>query len=235
MKPKGSIFAVLIAAALATGGCKDEPKQKPKPAASASAAASAAKAPAPVASAEQSTAAAARTKGWPIPTGPRMAILRGEGIGPIRFGATRATIERLMQGSCDAGEKAEDVCRFTGSGLEFFLKDGVLEEIHIHRPQRPSQQHEFGVFNGRFVEGAAFGMHEHVVTEMLGKPERVEKPQDGGVAGTVAVHHYDGMRLEYDKLENGNSVLGEVILTRWKNPAPKGAAPKKPAPFKPPH
>src|SRR5262245_18834978 len=37
---------------------------------------------------------------WPMPSGLRLAILAGKGVGPIRFGATVATIERLMDLPC---------------------------------------------------------------------------------------------------------------------------------------
>lgn len=228
---KGLVPATWLTITLALTACESKSK---KASGAASTSASAVATTAQTATASQSAASSRPpSTAWVVPKGPRMAILRGEGVGPIRFGATFATVERLMQGPCD--EKAEDVCRYPGSALEFRMKDGVVSEVRIYRPKRPSKEHTWGIFNGRFRDGAAFGMHQHIVVEMLGKPDRVEKVKDGGPAGTTEIHYYDGMRLEYDKLPNGNSILGAVILTPWKNPPPKAAAEKKPAPLKMPH
>jgi hypothetical protein len=186
--------------------CKSE---KAKPSAGAPSA-SVAVAP----SAAPSTKAALYAQGsMPIPTGPRLAILPGEGVGAIRFGATTATIERLMQDPCEV--RTESSCRYISRAVEFFLKDGVVDEIRIHRLDRPAdpKPRVFGVFNGRFVKGAMFGMYREAVAELLVKPKRTEPAQGGGGANTVEIHHYDDMRLEYDKIDNGNVVLGGVILT----------------------
>src|SRR3954468_24171393 len=45
-----------------------------------------------------------------LPEGPQLAIQAGQGVGPIRIGATVATIERLMEAPCEV--KTESVCRY---------------------------------------------------------------------------------------------------------------------------
>jgi hypothetical protein len=52
------------------------------------------------------------------------------------------------------------------------------------------------------------------IQEHLGAPKRVERSQSAGTgaADRVEVHHYDGMRIEYDRIENGNLVVGGILL-----------------------
>ncbi|MET0409932.1 MAG: hypothetical protein ABW217_01485, partial [Polyangiaceae bacterium] len=177
---------------------------------------------------------------WPVPGGIPLPILRGQGVGPIRFGARLDTIERLMGDPCDqqvplgagaggaaaaapaagaggapAAAPAELLCRYHSRAVEFELKGGVLVRIHVHRPARPfDPERGFGVYNGRFPEGAALGMFSFAVEETLGKPSRIE-PRDGAAPyNTVELRHYPGMVLEYDRLPNKNVVLGGVVLTK---------------------
>lgn len=157
-----------------------------------------------------------------IPVGPTLGIYRGQGLGPIRFGATLKTIERLMEAPCT--EKTEDSCRYLGQAVDFKLKDGVLEEIHVHGDERAFSERPddtYGVFNGRFVEGPALGMYTQFVIESLGEPSRVQKIEAPGRFPTMERHHYPDMVLEYDKLANGNVVLAGVILTRPETPPAK--------------
>jgi hypothetical protein len=172
---------------------------------------------------------------WPVPGGIPLPILRGQGVGPIRFGARLDTIERLMGDPCDqrlplgaaaaappasaggapAAAPADLLCRYHSRAVEFELKGGVLARIHVHRPARPfDAERGFGVFNGRFPEGAALGMFSFAVEETLGKPTRIE-PKDGSAPyNTVELRHYPGMVLEYDRLPNKNVVLGGVVLSK---------------------
>jgi hypothetical protein len=175
---------------------------------------------------------------WPVPGGIPLPILRGQGVGPIRFGARLDTIERLMGDPCDqqvplgaaAGGAAaapasaggapcpaatDLLCRYHSRAVEFELRGGVLVRIHVHRPARPfDAERGFGVYNGRFPEGAALGMFAFAAEETLGKPTRIE-PKDGtDPYHTVELRHYPGMVLEYDRLPNKNVVLGGVILTK---------------------
>lgn len=158
-----------------------------------------------------------------IPIGPTLGILPGQGLGPIRFGATTQTIERLMEAPCT--EKSEDSCRYLSQAVDFKLKDGVLVEIYVHGDERAFSDRPddtYGVFNGRFVQGPALGMYSKFVIEALGEPSRIEKVETAGRFPTLERHHYPDMVLEYDKLENGNVVLAGVILTRSEAaPTPK--------------
>lgn len=171
----------------------------------------------PQASAAASARAPARAlpphEPFRIPSGPVLAILKGEGVGPIRIGATTATIERLMDRPCDV--KSETLCRYIGRAVDFRLEDGVTKEIHVHRENRTAgDQGTFGIFHGRFPEGPQFGMYPQAVIKELGPPKEVEKVEEANPFDTIEVHHYDGMRLEYDKLPNGNVVLGGVVIRR---------------------
>lgn len=215
--------SIALTATLAVAaGCDDEPTDKKQEQAAPKASARPVASVKPVSSSALPPSARLR-KSWPVPTGPRLAILKGQGVGPIRLGATVATIERLMDKPCP--EKTNHRCRYTGRAVEFLLDDeGVAREIRIHRMDRPTGDgDEFGVFNGRFPEGADFGMYPSAVIEVLGKPDRVEKVDDGGATHLVEIHHYPGMRLEYDRVENGNVVLSGVVITRPGEPKQSAA------------
>ena len=165
---------------------------------------------------------------WPIPQGPRLGIFAGEGVGAIRFGANVGTIERLMEVPCEI--RTEDACRYIGRGVEFFLKDGVTDEIHTHRLGRPTtpKPRTFGIFNGQTPQEVAFMMLAPAARGLLGKPLKTEKVVDGGDAHTVEVDTYDGLRVEYDQLPNGNVAVGGMIVVKsQKASAPKSGKSKK--------
>ena len=151
---------------------------------------------------------------WPIPTGIQLEIVPGQGVGPIRLGATVTTIERLMDAPCEF--KTADVCRYVGRAVEFLLKDGVTYEIRAHRLSRPTtpKGSVFGVFNGRMRAGVAFVMLPTAVREFLGPPSKIEPVTEGGDAHTVEVHHYDGLRIEFDRASNGNLIVGGMNIVR---------------------
>ncbi len=161
---------------------------------------------------------------WHIPVGPKLPIMPGQGLGPIRFGARLDTIERLMGEPC--AEKREEpsgtlVCRYAAQAVEFYLEGGAVTKIHAHRlarPFKPNSKADFGIFNGSFVEGAAFGMLVAGAQESLGKPKAVRPVEGENAFSTIEVHEYDGFLLEYDRLGPERVVLGGVILTA---PAPK--------------
>ena len=170
---------------------------------------------------------------WHIPVGISLPILPGEGVGPIRFGASLETIERLIAQPCD--EKRQDApnvlaCRYSAQAIEFFLTEGALSGVRIHRLGRPflkDPQPDFGIYNGRFQSGASLAMLQPAVQELLGKPQAVRSVKEPGAfntAGfnTVELHDYDGFVLEYDKSQSGQIVLGGVQLI-----APKVAKGKK--------
>ncbi|MBM4361248.1 MAG: hypothetical protein FJ104_01115 [Deltaproteobacteria bacterium] len=205
--------AVLVALPLALG-CESTRLTPPAPAASASAS-PAGSAPslavAPPAGFDQPGQV---PTAWPIPGGPRLGISPGESFGPIHFGATLETVERLMESPCE--QRSESLCRYIARAVEFHLKDGSVDEMRAYRADRRVEAGGglYGVFNGRFRNGAAFNMHQGAVVELFGKPARVEVPKEPGVGGTVEIHHYSGLRLEYDRLANGNVVLGAATIVR---------------------
>jgi hypothetical protein len=151
-----------------------------------------------------------------IPVGPRLMILPGRGLGPIRFGASIPTIERLMDAKCTT--KTEELCRYAPQAVEFLLTDGKLTEIRVQGDERPfpggggTPDNTYGIFNGYLPPKAEFGMYEKVVIESVGQPlsaEKLDPPQ----GKTVLRHTYpNNTVLEYDVLANGNTVLAGVIL-----------------------
>jgi len=130
--------------------------------------------------------------------------------------------------------RTADACRYIGRAVEFFLKDGVTTEIRIHRMDRSTtpKPRIFGIFNGRFRQGVQLLMLPAATKELLGSPLRIEPVASGGEWNTVEIHHYRGMRLEFDRIKNGNVVLGGVVLFRpgsaEAEPRP-AAAPRPPA------
>ncbi len=151
-------------------------------------------------------------------TGPSMPILPGQGIGPIRFGATKATIERLMGTPCD--DATDTLCRYLGRAVEFKLTDGALTEVRISRKGREAKRApdgsimEYGFYNGALLPDLYFGMRPDALQEQLGKPQKIEKISPPGPDGFAERHVYDGLTLEYDAWSNGNLVLGAAILTK---------------------
>lgn len=243
---KNALFAAFVLpAALLSGGCRsgDVSSAGAAPAANTPAANTpAASAAAPAPGAGGAAAEAARSKRarpiapiapepWHVPVGVALPILPGEGVGPIRFGANLETIERLMEQPCE--EKRQDApnvlaCRYSAHAVEFFLKDGGLERLRIHRLGRPffkDPTPDFGIYNGRFQSGASLGMLQPAVQELLGKPKAVRPVKEPGLFNTVEQHEYDGFVLEYDKSQtSGQIVLGGIQLS-----APKGSKAKKAA------
>jgi hypothetical protein len=159
-----------------------------------------------------------------MPSGPILAILAGQGVGPIRFGATQATVERLMERPCEV--RNEKVCRYIGAAVEFFFDAaGKVDKIHVHRPGRPAQDatgkmRPYGMFHGAIPPDLKMLMLPWAIQQYLGKPLRVEPVLDGGPSFTEQRHYYKGMIVEYDRLDNGNLVLGGVIVQPDKGPGP---------------
>lgn len=210
--------ALLIASSvcfLSTFGCKSRPSSS-LAAASASAVASAS---------GSASAPVAQPRTIQVPIGPRFAILAGQGIGPIRFGATVATIERLMAAPCEI--QTADTCRYIMQAVEFDLKDGVTDRIVIHRHERPAgpdaqgKPQLYGFFNGGIPPSLGFGMVPAAILKALGPPTSVEKVTTANDFNTVERDTYPGMVLEYDRYTNGNVILGGVVLSKADvNPTP---------------
>jgi hypothetical protein len=209
---------VALAISASAGGCKSE---KAQPAAVASAAA-AVTASAPIAAAPPSAPLApAPTSSVQMPEGPQLAILAGQGVGPIRIGATVATIERLMEAPCEV--KSASVCRYIRRAVEFHLdKNGVTEKIIVHRHDRPAgpdakgEPQVYGFFNGNIPPGAGLGMIPKAVIEFLGPPVSSERVTTANDFDTVDRDTYPGgMVLEYDEYKkSGRVILGAVIITK---------------------
>lgn len=155
-----------------------------------------------------------------VPIGPRLAIQAGEGVGPIRIGATVATIERLMEAPCEI--RKPDACRYITQAVEFELKDGVTDRIVIHRHERPAgpdaqgKPQIYGFFNGAIPPYIGFGMIPNAVLKVLGPPASVEQVTTPNDFNTVERDTYPGLVLEYDRYKNGNLILGGAIITKAK-------------------
>jgi hypothetical protein len=164
----------------------------------------------------------------PIPSGPAYPIAPGVGVGPIRFGATQKTIERLMEAPCDTA--SADVCRYVARAIEFRMKDGVVHAMAVQRRGRQAgkdaQGHplSFGVFNGMIPPDLEVGMIPSAIQEYLGAPDRIEALKNPGPDGNAERHYYAGLTLTYDRLENGNLALGEALIEHSDHPvAAKGS------------
>lgn len=154
----------------------------------------------------------------PLRSGPRLAILPGKGVGPMRLGATRATIERHMARPCDVA--TETLCRYIGRAVDFHLSAGVVDKIVVHRRDRPAGKDKsgaeavFGIFNGGFPPDFEVMMKQKVIMDHLGPALRQEKVQGDNPFHTLERHYYDGMTAEYDRYDNGQIVLGGVIIQK---------------------
>jgi hypothetical protein len=159
--------------------------------------------------------------------GPTMPILPGQGVGPIRIGATKETVERLMGAPCD--DSTESLCRYVGRGVDFTLEGGVTKAIRISRKGREAKRApdgtvvEYGFFNGAFLPDYYFGMTPEAMKEALGKPDRVETITPMGPDGFSERHHHDGVVLEYDLWSSGKLVLGAATITKSETAAKRNA------------
>jgi hypothetical protein len=221
--------AALLPAALLVVACEEKATAPPAPTPASQ-----------VSSAPQAVSPVVHEKPVPIPVGYPLPILPGKGVGPVRFGARLDTVERLIGAPCDdlrplppepgqaapaalgagggTAAPADALCRYVAHALEFELHAGVLTRITIprmDRPFSPDGRRTYGIFNGRFEQGVAPGMYMSAVQEKLGAPKSVVKRDGSGPNRTEEVHEYaGGLRLEYDRLPNGNLVLGGVILEK---------------------
>jgi hypothetical protein len=151
----------------------------------------------------------------PIAVGPALEILPGEGLGPIRIGATVATIERLMSTPCE--EKDEKACRYLTRAVEFLLDEkGITREMVVYRGDRPvaSGPRVYGVFRGRSRQGLAPMMLQPAVRELYGTPLKTEQVKVAGPANTLEIHTYNGMNIEFDRIPNGTVVVGAIHIVK---------------------
>ena len=214
----GAVWLTLgLGLVLLNEGCNSKKSGATATSAIASATASAAPSAAPVTSAPAPTLAAR----VPLPEGPVLAIQAGQGVGPIRIGATVKTIERLMEAPCEV--KTADVCRYVVRAVEFDLKDGITERIVVHRKDRPAgvdalgRPQLYGFFNGGIPPGVGLGMIPSAVLELMGKPISSERVKVRNDNSTIDRDTYPGgLVLEYDEYTNGKVMLGGVIITKEK-------------------
>jgi len=215
-------LTLTLALATSVWGCKSP--AKPEQAGASATPLSSVSAAAPVAA--SAPAAASAPEGPPkvqMPEGPVLAIQAGQGVGPIRIGATVATIERLMEAPCEV--KTESVCRYIKRAVEFDLdKNGVTDRIVVHRHDRPAgpdakgEPQVYGFFNGGIPPGVGLGMVPKAVLEILGPPLSSERVNTANDFDTIDRDTYPGgMVLEYDEYKkSGKVMLGAVIITKPK-------------------
>lgn len=192
---------------------------------------------APSASGAEARLPPPKPRKWPAPSGPVLAILAGQGVGPIRIGANVATIERLMEAPCEF--KTANVCRYMGRGVEFVLENGATKTVHVYRAGRPAgkdkagEDAEYGFFRGAIPPDVQLGMIPVAIEEAIGKPPRVDRRElsgtEKGEIQRAETHYYPGLTIFYDRLENGNLVMAEVIIEK-KSATDAGAPSASPAP-----
>lgn len=211
-------FVTALAVFVPLAGCNS------KKSVAAGGAGTAGTAPSAVISAEPLPSAAPAplvTSSAQLPEGPVLAIQAGQGVGPIRIGATVATIERLMEAPCEV--KTPEFCRYIVRAVEFHLnKEGFTDRITVHRKDRPAgldahgKPQAYGFFNGGIPPGAGLGMVPKAVLEIVGKPLTSERVNEQNPNHTLDRDTYPGMVLEYDEYTNGRVMLGGVIITKKK-------------------
>jgi len=202
---------------LGTPACKSKPKPTDsKLAASVAASSVPARTPQEIAS-----AIAART--LIVPKGPAFVIEAGKGLGPVRFGATVATIERLMGSKCD--ELTEKLCRYIPAAIEFELADGVASGMVVYRHDRPVPGSPGKVW-GRTQCAIAPDITPRVILSYvhskLGKPVSSEEVKTENPNRTALRETYPGLVLEYDRGERTQDLmLGSIRVIKMDKPAPK--------------
>lgn len=216
------LFALPLAFLGSACSCDRQPTEKP--ASHGTEAAQSPEKPAP----PEARAPAARPTKIHKRVGPTLIIQQGKSIGPIYFGATTQTIERLMQAPCEL--KTETSCIYVAQAVEFTLNDGVMVRAKAHLRNRPvpGSEEVFGLFNGGMPPKLALGLHRHIVLQEFGKPRRAEEIPLTGATGLVSRDYYDGLILEYDKIENGNTVLAAFEVVPSDKSVAAGASTKSP-------
>jgi hypothetical protein len=162
--------------------------------------------------------------GWPrrsaaaAPSGPVFAIEPGKGFGPVRFGATVQTIERLMQSKCE--QLTDTLCRYFAAGIEYQLTDGVVSGMAVFREGRSVTG----------IPGKTWGLTRLVlppdivprvvlsyVHSVMGKPESWQQIKAGAPDRTVLRETYPGLIFEYDRSEfSAELVLGCIRVLNQK-------------------
>lgn len=164
-----------------------------------------------------------------------LAVLAGQGAGPIRVGANVAQVERLMQAPCEV--RSENLCRYVTRGMDFNLLGGITQSLYIQRAGRPAgksatgEELRFGFFQGMIPPDLRLGMLPEAIQQHLGPPQRVEKVPGPNPQNTIERHYYPGMVLDYDWWpETERLILGGIRIVRDPSAVPVSAAPDAGAP-----
>lgn len=175
---------------------------------------------------------AGRALGHPHPVGPPLLLAAGESLGPIRAGTNLETLARHMEGPCDL--RSEQRCIYVKQAVELTLDDGIVVGIKVHRrdrlvPGSPSEEEHrfFGTFNGGMQPKLMLGLHQHIVLEEYGEP--LKKEPLSGNNGEVERHVYEGIVFEYDRIDNGNTVLSAMELVLPAPPPGPGSGAPEPS------
>jgi len=155
-----------------------------------------------------------------VPAGPMFAITAGEGLGPVRFGATVATVERLMEGKCE--ELTDQHCRYIRAGIEYELTDGVVSGMVVYRHDRPVEGSP-GKLWGRTRCVIPPDITPRVIVSyvhsVLGKPQTSETITEPNPNRTALRETYPGLILEYDRGEYTKElVLGSIRVVKPEKP-----------------
>lgn len=215
---KGARLLALSALCLGfLSGCKKSQPEDSEKAAPAASGEAGEKPVAKEAKSPQPAVGKAEVRGYPKPIGPPLVVVPGVGLSAIRFGATFETVERHMGAPCDI--RTETRCAYVRQAVDFSFKDGVVSHMRVERRDRPVKnpapdasdvEKVFGTFNGLIRPDIRFFLHRHIVIEEFGEPKKKEPLK--GADGQVEKHIYDGLILEYDKIENGNVVLAAIDI-----------------------
>jgi hypothetical protein len=166
--------------------------------------------------AAQGLSSAAPTRSFVVPSGPAFAIQAGVGLGPVRFGATVATIERLMGSKCD--ELTEKFCRYIPAGIEYDLSEGVVSGIIVYRHDRAvvgSPGKTWGRTRCAILPDITPRVILSYVHSNLGAPQSSEPVNGANPNRTALRETYPGLVLEYDRGEYTQElVLGSIRVVK---------------------
>lgn len=155
-----------------------------------------------------------------VPSGPAFAIEAGGGLGPVRFGATVSTIERLMASKCD--ELTVKFCRYIPAGIEFELSDGVVSGIVIYRHDRAvvgSPGKVWGRTRCAIPPDITPRVILTYVHSKLGQPQSSEPITAANPNRTALRETYPGLVLEYDRGEYTQELsVGSIRITTLDKP-----------------
>jgi hypothetical protein len=161
---------------------------------------------------------AARRRKWAPPAGPILPVEPGSGLGAIRLGANVATLERLMGKPCEV--RTEELCRYISHGVDFHLRAGETEWIHVQRAGRSAgtdwkgEPVEFGFFNGAIPPDLRLGMIPNAIKEYLGVPDSIEHVPQPNPSTLVSRDYYPGIVIEYDRYTNGKIIMGGIRIVK---------------------